>query len=248
MFQNNKAYRYIAALAIYIFMQFSSLLLILFNPFTAFNLIPEGYTEEQALQFINGQWGFYSFLIATIFIVWLTYKDFFSKNTRTDAMSGDQAFLWTLGGIFLAYAAQICSGLIITYLLGVEMNSENTTMLLDVARLTPIFIPVICLFAPILEEIIFRGILFKAVAEKTNFFVGVLFSSIVFAFIHNDFAYFISYFMMGLVFAFLYHKTNRLIVPIIVHAVMNSLVVIMYLTFGEIIDDLQKQIQMIFFL
>lgn len=243
----NQVYRYISVLAIYMLMQFSSVLLYFFNPFTAFNWIPEEYTTEQATQFISGQWGFYSFLIATIFIVLLTYKDFFQSNPNRSNMSNDRVFLWTIGGILLAFITQICSGLILTNLLDVQEASENTTDLIEIAKLTPIFIPVICIFAPILEEIVFRGILFKAVADKTNFFVGVLLSTLVFAWIHNDFTYFIAYFMMGLVFAFLYYKTNRLIVPIIVHAVMNSFVVIAQLTYGDLLNDIQNQMQMIVF-
>lgn len=242
----NKAYRYLGALAIYIFMQFSSILLFVFNPFTAFHLIPEGYTTEQANQFIKGQWGFYSFLTATILIVWLTYQDFFKKDTQA-RMSGDRLFLWTIGGIFMAYGAQIISGLILTQFMGVTNASENTSTLIDIAKLTPIFIPVICIFAPILEEIIFRGILFKVVSDKTNFIIGVLFSSFVFAFIHDDFTFFISYFMMGFVFSFLYHKTNRLIVPIVAHATMNTFVVVIQLVSGNLIQDIQGQLQIIFF-
>ena len=51
---------------------------------------------------------------------------------------------------------------------------------------------------------------------------------------------------MGFVFAYLYHKTNRLIVPIIVHATLNTIVTMIQLIFSDLINDLQKQIQCIF--
>ena len=241
-----KAFRYILVICIYIFMQFSPLLLHIFNPFTTFGWIPEGLTIEEASLYINGQWGFFSFLTATIFIVLITYKDFFGKNNRGD-ISADRIVLWTVGGIFLAFGAQMISNLISMQFVDISNGSENTNELIAVAKIAPLFIPVICIFAPVVEEIIFRGILFKTIADKTNFFVGVLVSALIFAVIHQDFTFLLSYFMMGFVFAYLYHKTKRLIVPIVAHATMNTVVTVLQLTIGNLSNDLQKQIQLIHF-
>ena len=243
-FIHNKIFRYGLVIFIYIGMQFSAFLLQIFNPFTVFGWLPDNLSAKEAAEYMSGQWRFFSFLIATILIIWLTYTDFFRK--KQDDISAKQVFFWTIVGIFLAYAAQIVSGLILSLLLGVQEPSENTTSLIGIAQTAPLFIFVICIFAPILEEIIFRGIIFKSVAEKTNFFVGVLVSAIIFAFVHQDFTFFISYFFMGFVFAYLYHKTNRLIVPIIVHATLNTIVTMIQLIFSDLINDLQEQIQCIF--
>ncbi len=48
--------------------------------------------------------------------------------------------------------------------------------------------------------------------------------------IHLDFLHILVYTAMGFVFAFLYVQTKRIIVPIIVHAGMNTLVVVAQLT------------------
>ena len=130
--------------------------------------MPRHYKE--AAEYMSGQWGFFSFLIATILIIWLTYTDFFRK--KQDDISAKQVFFWTIVGIFLAYAAQIVSGLILSLLLGVQEPSENTTSLIGIAQTAPLFIFVICIFAPILEEIIFRGIIFNLLLRKPIFLLA----------------------------------------------------------------------------
>ena len=85
---------------------------------------------------------------------------------------------------------------------------------------------VVSIIGPILEEIVFRKILFGTLYKKFNFFIAAIISSLVFAAIHFDFTHLLVYTAMGLVFAFLYVKTKRIIVPIAAHVAMNTLVAI----------------------
>jgi len=53
---------------------------------------------------------------------------------------------------------------------------------------------------------------------------------------------------MGVVFAFLYVKTKRIIVPILVHMLMNTIVVMAQLLIDpELLEQMQEQAQFIFF-
>ena len=81
-----------------------------------------------------------------------------------------------------------------------------------------------------------------------NFFFAALISSLIFAVIHTDFLHILVYAAMGFVFAFLYVQTKRILVPIIVHAGMNTLVVLTQLSLDP--EEIQKrldQLQLIFF-
>ena len=66
------------------------------------------------------------------------------------------------------------------YVLGIKPGSENTARLMDIARTTPWFLIVISIIGPILEEIVFRKILFGTLYKKFNFFIAAIISSLVF--------------------------------------------------------------------
>jgi hypothetical protein len=133
---------------------------------------------------------------------------------------------WIFIGFFLALFSQSIAGMIEMRLLGITPGSENTERLMDIARTTPWFLIVISIIGPILEEIVFRKILFGTLYKKFNFFIAAIISSLVFAAIHFDFTHLLVYTSMGLVFAFLYVKTKRIIVPIAAHVAMNTLVAV----------------------
>jgi membrane protease YdiL (CAAX protease family) len=128
-------------------------------------------------------------------------------------------------------------------LFGIEPGSENTQEIMAFVTATPIMIFAITIAGPILEEIIFRKIIFGSLYKRFNFAVGLIISSLLFAVVHNDFKHLLIYFVMGGIFAFLYVKTNRIIVPIIAHVAMNSFVVIVQYVFREDIEEMIKQME-----
>lgn len=77
---------------------------------------------------------------------------------------------------------------------------------------------------PALEELIFRGFLFRALAKHWGFGPGLLVSSLLFALGH---AYawdgMLSVFLSGVVFGWLYFRTGSLVLVWLVHALNNLL-------------------------
>ncbi|ARD47994.1 CPBP family intramembrane glutamic endopeptidase [Sporosarcina sp. P33] len=131
--------------------------------------------------------------------------------------------LWGVLGFFLAMAGQII-GAAVESAFGVTAGSENTEMLSNIAKTAPIIIFAMVLFAPFLEEVVFRRIIFGGLYTKTNFWVAAIVSAIVFAAVHNELQHLLMYLMPGLAFAFVYYKTKRLLTPMIAHFLMNSFV------------------------
>lgn len=188
--------------------------------------------------------GFIGALIIVLLLMW----EFLAKEKREFPISVGTIIGWTFLGLIMAYASQIIAATIETDLLGIKVGSENTEMIVDFARQSPLFILVPAIVGPILEELVFRKILFGTFYKRWNFLVAVILSSLIFAVLHMDLVHTLIYFAMGVVFAFLYVKTKRIIVPILVHMLMNTIVVVTQLSIDpELLKELQEQASFIFF-
>lgn len=85
----------------------------------------------------------------------------------------------------------------------------------------------IVIAAPVLEEFIYRGILFSGLLKKGwSFLPSALLTSLLFAFIHLNWAQGINAFFIGMVAACLYYYTGDLRVPILFHMINNFCVII----------------------
>jgi uncharacterized protein len=84
------------------------------------------------------------------------------------------------------------------------------------------------LFAPIMEELFFRGIIFQKLAIQQNTVKALIISASLFTIVHfrSDV---ISLFSIGITLGLLYLKTKQIIAPIICHCVYNSVVSIQLL-------------------
>lgn len=79
-------------------------------------------------------------------------------------------------------------------------------------------------FAPVVEEIIFRGYILNKWVDKYGVKKGIIFSSVVFMIIHLQ-SLFIPQLIVGLLCGLLYVKFNNLLYPIFFHAVYNFIVI-----------------------
>lgn len=169
-------------------------------------------------------WNIFSFVVGTIIVLSMMRVDF--EKERLHKTSGWMIALWVFAGFWMAYFAQIASVLIEIYVLEIPVGSENTDAIVNVARAIPAFVIVPAVVGPILEELIFRKIIFGSLHKRMNFFFAAFISSVVFGALHMDFSHMLTYFTMGLVFAFLYVQTKRIWVPIVVHMAMNTFAVV----------------------
>jgi uncharacterized protein len=77
----------------------------------------------------------------------------------------------------------------------------------------------IAILAPVVEELVFRGLLYRAWEEKWGWPIAMLLSSIVFAAYHPGFWY---AFVSGLLYTALYRRTGSLLAPILAHGIYNA--------------------------
>jgi len=96
-------------------------------------------------------------------------------------------------------------------------------------------------FAPILEEILFRGQLQGAITEKLQAksiangpIFAILITSAIFALIHMQPLAMPLLFLTGLVMGYIRYRTKSLVMPIAIHIVMNAIGITLILVTGEI--------------
>ena len=142
----------------------------------------------------------------------------------------------------MALFAQSIAGSIVQ-MLGVESESENTQQLISLIYKVPMVIFVTSVIGPILEELIFRKIIFGSLHKRLNFFISALISSVIFGLAHGEFGHLLLYTAMGFTFAFLYAKTGRILVSMSAHIAMNTLVIILQVVYREDIEKMLDSAQ-----
>ncbi len=180
--------------------------------------------DPQEMESLAGPyWLVISFLAALVVILYLLRKEW--GLSAPNASPWPTSLLWAFLGIFLALFSQYIAAYI-ELLLGIEIGSDNTSNIMDMIEQVTAMILVSSIIGPILEEIVFRKIIFGSLHKRFNFFISALASSVIFAAAHGEFEHIILYSAIGFTFAYLYVKTNRIIVPILTHVGMNTFAVI----------------------
>ena len=115
-----------------------------------------------------------------------------------------------------------------------QASSKNTSNVVQIIKLNPLFIVYVVFLGPIMEELFFRKAVFGyfydiMLGSKRwiRFTIPALITGILFAIPHDGFSpIMILYIMMSFVFSFLYLKTKSILTPMVAHITMNTIVVI----------------------
>ena len=242
MNQKARWIKHISIIVLYIMAQ-----LIVLPVALVYMIMNQGQVDEEAVTRISLIANIIGFIIALIVIGILFIKikapfDFELKYRQPWLVS----LGWLVFGVVFAYITQIITSIINTQVLKNPMQSENTMEIMEIAFQYPFFILIVAILGPILEELVFRKVLFGEIfnALKINkyvaFTIAFLISGFIFAIAHMDFTHIIIYLGMSFVFSLIYVMTGRIIVPIIAHALMNTIVVILQFTFKDTIKDLEQ--------
>lgn len=200
----------------------------------------EDMTPQKMQVLASAYWVVISFFIALIIILLILRKaEPVTKIEKAEPLPFGPSILWAIGGIFLAFFAQMIA-ISIETAIGIEPGSENTEAIIDIITILPIVMIVSSILGPILEEIVFRKIIFGSLYNRFSFLLSALISSMLFAVAHMDWSHIILYTAMGITFSYLYWRTKRIIVPIISHVMMNTFVVLVQYVFK---DEIEKMIE-----
>ena len=128
--------------------------------------------------------------------------------------------------VVVIMAAMAFNYIYATYIIpGVGMQEEMAKILASIPR-TPVNITAIffaiAIAAPIVEELLFRGMLQNAVGKYVPFWAAILLSSFLFAVVHMQLYAIPGLMSLSIAFGYLYHRTGSLRTNIILHMANNA--------------------------
>lgn len=177
--------------------------------------------------------------IIQLFLMWLYLR----KQARLETLGlndfGKMPLHRATGlSIVLVIAAMAFNMLYATYVIpGVGMQEEMAKILAGIGR-TPLNMAAmffaIAIAAPVVEELLFRGLLQNALAKYVPIWGAIIFSSFLFALVHLQ-PYAIPALMsLSIAFGYLYHRTGSLRTNIILHMANNTfaLLITQFLNFA----------------
>ncbi len=183
--------------------------------------------EDNLFEFVSGTLVFFAFPL-----LWLFYKmqknnavftSFFDKPSsipwRLILIATAMGMIFSFGISFIQF--YILAQLIPDFL--VDLLSDGNVIDMSTTFTTIFSVISACIFAPIMEEVIFRGFFLNRMAYKWGMKRAIIISSLIFGFGHIDV---IGAFLFGVVMCLLYIKTKSLWTNIIVHALNNTVVTI----------------------
>jgi len=149
----------------------------------------------------------------------ISLKGFF-RNAR-DGIIGYIAFV-------PAFFLLLIVSLLVCQLLGIKPQAHELVEIFSAEESpwTRAYLVVLAAgFAPVYEEIVFRGFIYGVLRKYAGVSGGMALSGFFFAAIHFNAAQFIPVWGLGIMLAYLYEKTGTLVAPVVFHAVNNGIAV-----------------------
>lgn len=176
----------------------------------------------------------YSFMILCSF--WLAFPLLKEAHVAFRNRHGDflSIIVKAMGGLFIA---SMLIGLLISVLTQTETSANQEGIIISVQNNPYLMVFTTLLFAPIVEEVLFRGAFFRSIRPYQNFIMTAMISSVLFGFIHVfdsliqgnliDVVYVIQYAIIGLFLSWTYEKTDTIYAPMVLHFFNNALALLL---------------------
>ncbi len=127
----------------------------------------------------------------------------------------------------IALGLNWASGELLSRLADVDLSDQELVKFLTSSSLSlrgkVILFSFLLIEAPLLEELLFRGIVFGGASKIMPVGVAMVLSGFLFAVIHVNAATLIPLWFLGVAFAWLYVRTGTLLAPMAVHLTFNAL-------------------------
>ena len=166
-------------------------------------------------------------------IVLLLFHSFLAHTTSRFLGGVSRAMTTFCMGLLVFYGANELLYRVCNVLFNSRTNLNDMTIAAQVASAPRMTALIVVLLAPFVEEVLFRGLVFGCLKEKSRIFAYIL-SCALFAFLHVwtaavsnwDLGYLIlmlQYLVPGLVFAWAYEHSGTLWTSILLHMLVNAL-------------------------
>ncbi|ABS21408.1 Abortive infection protein [Bacillus cytotoxicus NVH 391-98] len=164
----------------------------------------------------------------------IVFTSFFDKTSK---MNWKLILIATAMGMIFSFGVSFIQFYILAHLVpNFIVDILNDTSLMNTNNVFTMIFSFIsaCIFAPIMEEVIFRGFFLQRMTVKWGIKRAVIISSLIFGLGHFDI---VGAFLFGIIMCLLYIKTQNIWMNIAVHALNNCIVTIMQLIGGEEAND-----------
>ena len=214
---------------------FSSIPIALFNiPFDSFNII------MKSIYMLLCDIGFIAILL-------LVYKDKIFKDFKDYFKNFFSNFERAFKYYFIGVIIMMVSNIIITFFIqgATAGNEETVRSMIDSVPLYMIFS--VSIYAPFVEEIIFRHSIKNCVMaygnNKLTRYLYIFLSGFIFAILHIigqtssylDYVFLVPYMSLGLAFSSLYSKTDNIFSSISMHCLHNTFTIVLYFMAGGLV-------------
>jgi membrane protease YdiL (CAAX protease family) len=109
-------------------------------------------------------------------------------------------------------------------LLGIEAKPQDLIGVIGAVESPAVLIAILlvaCVLAPINEELLFRGVVFRAVRQRLGRGIALTASGLIFGAMHFNLAGFVPLALLGVILALAYEHSGDIRVPIVAHALFN---------------------------
>lgn len=167
-------------------------------------------------------------LVTTVMLLWPVYKESWIQFKKDPITNIGYIIIYAIALVVI----NIVLSLVVMLITGLD-NSANQLAIEEMFFQYPFYISFSAVvFAPIVEEGIFRGGFFRWFSSR-NIVLAYVLSSFLFGFLHVfdsiftgnflDLAFVVVYSGMGMVFADLYRRTDQMISGVLLHALYNGI-------------------------
>lgn len=206
----------LSVLLLYLFSSFISLLIL-----SIFNINTNNFSNIQKIIYNL------SYELILILIIIFIYRKRIINDIKTFKKSNFSYIKYWI----IALILMLISNIIINMFTNID-TSSNQEIIVNTFKKAPIYTSILaCLFAPILEELVFR-LSFRKMF-KTNI-IFIILSGLFFGFMHVsnpssllELVYIIPYSIPGFIFAYTLTKSNNILVPIGLHFLHNTLMILL---------------------
>lgn len=152
--------------------------------------------------------------VACLVVTFVALKQEFQQTDFTRLFQSHDVLGWMRKAFVWGTISLAACNLIFHY-------SDNGTLKQQLLFQLPVLSIYTALFIPILEETIFRKIIFGSLCTRFNFWIGAIASSLLFAGGHLSWNGFIGYFIVGMIYCYVYKKSGSMLPTVAAHALMN---------------------------
>ncbi|GAB6088474.1 CPBP family intramembrane glutamic endopeptidase [Spirochaeta dissipatitropha] len=196
--------------------------------------VVSGITGELGLPYPSWLDGF-SIVASGGIAVWLAFRFLSPDSVFPDLKRRPVARDWVMAGFFalLAYFLSLFAAIMLAMLpfIPQESNVEMLMELMPKSMIVRLLLMAVCV--PIIEEILYRGVVLGQLVRKMRPGYAVLVSAVIFGAIHLDPFQSLYTFFLGLFLGWFYLRTRNLRLTIWIHVVFNS--------YGLLISELQLE-------